>query len=111
MKTKLWPAFGLCLIIAASCARRTPLPPLPPFSLQDVPVDSVESVVFWIGDAGAAAWGVNPILNKLAADVDYWSRAVHRDSAVSIVYLGDNVYPAGVRDAGLPEFWPDSTHL
>jgi hypothetical protein len=111
MKNSTRLMLGLFLAASAACAKRTPLPELPPFSLRDVPADSVENVVFWIGDAGAAAWGVNPILNKLAADVDYWSRTIKRDSAVGIVYLGDNVYPGGLRDPGRPEFWVDSTHL
>jgi hypothetical protein len=105
-----WLMLGLFLIGAAGCGRKS-LPTLPPGALRDTPADSVESVVFWIGDAGAAVWQSNPMLHKLAADIDQWSRIVDRDSSVAVVYLGDNVYPAGVHDAGTPEFWSDSTHL
>jgi hypothetical protein len=76
-----------------------------------VAANDVESVIFWIGDAGNAAWDYSPLLRRLAADVDQWSRVVGRDSAVAVVYLGDNVYPGGLRDPGRPEFWQDSTHL
>jgi hypothetical protein len=111
MKKLSWLMLGLGLIAAGSCAKRQPLPPLPPWALRDVPADSVESVVFWIGDAGAAEWSSNALLHRLAADIDQWSRLVDRDSSVAVVYLGDNVYPGGLRDAGRPEFWPDSSHL
>ena len=111
MKKLTWLTLGLCLIAIASCAKRKPLPELPAWALRDVPADSVESVVFWVGDAGAAVWNANPMLNRLAADVEEWSRIIRRDSAVSVVYLGDNVYPVGLRDAGTPDFPIDSAHL
>ena len=101
----------LVFLSVAGCARKPPLPDLPPGLLHDVPVDSVESVVFWIGDAGDANWNYSPVLHKLAADVEDWSRLVGRDSAVALVYLGDNVYPGGLRGPGRPEFWEDSTKL
>jgi hypothetical protein len=111
MKKIIWLTFGLSIFTAAACYKREPLPPLPPGALRDTPGDSVESVVYWVGDAGAAEWGSNPLLHKLAADIDQWSRIVDRDSSIALIYLGDNVYPGGLRDAGRPEFWEDSTHL
>ncbi|HEY0305552.1 MAG TPA: hypothetical protein VGC44_11270 [Longimicrobiales bacterium] len=93
------------------CGKK-PLPDLPPSRLSEVPADSVESVVFWIGDAGKAEWGKSPLIHKLAADVDHWSRLLPRDSAVAVIYLGDNVYPGGLREPSTrPEYWEDSTHL
>lgn len=92
------------------CGKKT-LPELPVSTIRDVPADSVESVVFWIGDVGKAEWGKSPLVHKLAADVEQWSRALPRDSAVGVVFLGDNVYPGGLREAGRPEYWEDSTHL
>lgn len=103
-------AAALVLLGLAGCAK-TPLPDLPAGSMPHVAADDVESVIFWIGDAGDAAWDHSPVLRRLAADIDQWSRVVRRDSAVAVVYLGDNVYPGGLRDPGRPEFWPDSTHL
>lgn len=111
MKSFKWLALGLVILGGVSCAKKKPLPPLPPSFLRDVPGDSVESVVFWIGDVGKAEWGKFPILNKLAADIDQWSRIVDRDSSVAVVYLGDNIYPGGLHDAERPEFWADSIHL
>ncbi len=104
-----WLMLGLTAATVASC-RPQPLPDLPQSILRDVPADSVESIIYWIGDAGAAEWGKNPILHKLAADVDQWSRITERDSSVVVVYLGDNIYPGGLR-TGRAEFWQDSLHL
>lgn len=99
------------ILLAITACKPKPLPDLVPGSLRDTPVDSVESVIFWVGDAGDAVWGATPVMHKLASDIDQWSRALRRDSAVAVVYLGDNVYPGGLRDAGRPEFWEDSTRL
>ena len=96
--------------VLAGCAQKA-LPDLPPSFVRDVPADSVESVIFWIGDVGNAEWGKSPLVHRLAADVEQWARALPRDSSVAVVFLGDNVYPGGLRDPGRPEFWPDSTHL
>ena len=101
----------LCLTVAA-CAGKAPLPDLPRSSLREAPADSIENVIFWIGDAGDADWSHSPIVRRLAADVDQWSRIVARDSAVAVVYLGDNVYPGGLRGPSTrPEYWADSTRL
>jgi hypothetical protein len=94
------------------CAKKAPLPDLPTGNAREVPADSVESVVFWIGDAGKADWNHSPLLRRLAADIDQWSRLVGRDSAVALVYLGDNIYPGGLREPSTrAEYWEDSLHL
>lgn len=71
----------------------------------------VDAVVFLVGDAGLAIEGRSPMLEKLKSDVEAWSAALARDSAVSIIFLGDNVYPDGVHDRGHPSFPRDSIHL
>ncbi len=101
---------ALVITSALGCAKK-PLPKLPYSAVRDVPADSIESIVFWVGDAGKAEWGKSPLVHKLAADIDHWSRVVRRDSAVAIFFLGDNIYPGGLREPGRPEFWEDSTHL
>jgi hypothetical protein len=105
-----WLAIGLIVSGSSSCAKK-PLPDLPRLFVREVPADSVESVVYWIGDAGAAEWSKSPIMHRLATDVEQWSLKLRRDSSVAVVYLGDNVYPGGLREPGRPEFWIDSTHL
>lgn len=80
----------------------------------DVPVPEpadVDAVVFLLGDAGAAVTGRSPLLDAMQVDVERWSAALGRDSAVSVAYLGDLVYPNGVRDRDHPDFATDSAHL
>ena len=110
MTTKHSLTIALVLLSAVGCAKQKQLPDLAPSLIRDTPGDSVESVVFWIGDVGKAEWGTTPILNKLAADIDQWSRVVERDSSVAVIFLGDNIYPGGLR-VGDPEFLQDSLHL
>jgi hypothetical protein len=71
----------------------------------------VDAVVFLIGDAGAAEVNRSPLLAALKADVEQWSAALRRDSAVTIVFAGDNVYPQGVHDRDDPHFPEDSLRL
>jgi hypothetical protein len=50
------------------------------------------------------------ILHKLRQDIEKWSASL-ADSAVAVVFLGDNVYPEGLRDRLDPGFLGDSTRL
>ena len=72
---------------------------------------NVEAVLFLVGDAGNASEGRSPVLAQLAAEVEYWSAELDRDSAVSVAYLGDIVYPDGVHDRGHRSFPRDSVRL
>lgn len=71
----------------------------------------VDAIVFLIGDAGAAEKTQSPLLAALKADVERWSAALGRDSAVTVVFAGDNVYPQGVHDRSDPSFPADSGRL
>lgn len=71
----------------------------------------VDAVVFLVGDAGGTEAGHSPLLRALQDDVESWSESLARDSAVSVVFLGDNVYPVGVRDRNDPNFPTDSMRL
>ncbi len=71
----------------------------------------VDAVVFLLGDAGAAEAGTSPLLDALGADVERWSAGLRRDSAVAVVYLGDIVYPVGIRNRDDPGYIRDSTRL
>ncbi len=73
--------------------------------------DEVDAVVFLLGDAGGTAEDRSPVLEQLSADVERWSAALGRDSAVSVAYLGDIVYPDGVHNRGHPDFARDSIRL
>lgn len=96
-------------VVLTGCAKSFPSPP-PTVSVRDPLADSVESVIFLIGDAGNGSLDQSPILHRLRAEVEQWSRTI-RDSSVLVLYLGDNVYPVGVRAQTDPQFPTDSMRL
>lgn len=101
---------ALCLAALSACGP----PPVPDFPIFEVTVPdpaAVDEVMFFIGDAGNAVSGRSPLLADLAGRVEFWSGAIARDSSVTVVFLGDNVYPVGLRDPDHPAFPTDSTHL
>ncbi len=71
----------------------------------------VETVTFLVGDAGATIAGRSPLLEALRHDIERWSDTLARDSAVSVVFLGDLVYPVGVRSRGHGAYARDSARL
>jgi hypothetical protein len=90
-------------------------PPGPEFQ-PNVPIElpeaeAVDAVVFLVGDAGAATLGTSPLLRRMRTEVEVWAESLELDSAVTVVFLGDNVYPVGVHDRDHPEFSRDSTLL
>ncbi len=98
-------------LVAGACATG-PAPEFhgtPPLDFPEP--DAVDAVVFLIGDAGVARSESSPVLRRLGAEVEYWSQRLERDSAVTVVFLGDNVYPVGVRDRSHREFPTDSARL
>jgi hypothetical protein len=99
-------ALLLLLLLVAGCRR--PLPELEVSAIPEPAPSEVESVLFLFGDAGYANRDRDPVLRRLTADVEYWSAQLTRDSAVSVIYLGDIVYPDGVRPPGSAEFPRDS---
>jgi len=71
----------------------------------------VESVVYLVGDAGDAIEGRSPLLLRLRADVEDWSGRLRGDTAVVVLFLGDNVYPDGMDRPDEPAYQRDSTVL
>jgi hypothetical protein len=81
--------------LLAGCASR--LPELPPSMIGMPAAEDVESVVFILGDAGYADEARDPVVRRLAEDVEQWSGLLGRDSSVIVLFLGDIVYPVGLR--------------
>lgn len=103
--------FVVLCALAAACGKKT-LPELPPGQIQQPPLPSdVESVVFIVGDMGLAVWEESPMPRRMQRDVEWWARALGRDSSVAVVFLGDNIYPAGMHEPNEVEWPADSTHL
>lgn len=97
------------VVITAACV--TPSDPVRTSSTIAEPAASeVAGVLYLVGDAGEATRGYSPVLHKLREGVERWSASLG-DSAVTVVFLGDNVYPAGLRDRFDPSFLEDSTRL
>lgn len=101
----------LALVLPLVAACRRPPPGVQPSEIGEPDADSVEAVLFLIGDAGEALPGQSPILARLTREVEAWSGGLGRDSAVSILFLGDNVYPVGIHDVGVPGHEQDTLRL
>ncbi len=97
-------------LLAAGCAR-APYAAGEPQTIAEPDTDDVAAVIFLVGDAGDAHIDGSPLLHRLRRDVERWSAALARDSAVTVLFLGDNVYPAGVHDPGSDDFARDTAHL
>ena len=102
-------AIALAVVCTVSCQPKVDLPS-PTNLVPEPPPAQVEDVVILVGDMGKAIWEQSPLTRRLAGEVERWSRALRRDSAVSVLFLGDNIYPKGLRTEA--EFFPaDSMHL
>lgn len=100
----------LSLLLGAGCGA-PPFVPAPFEPIAEPPAEDVTAVVFLVGDAGAATVEEAPLIHRLRRDVERWSGALARDSAVAVVFLGDNVYPEGLRPRSHPDFSEDSARL
>jgi hypothetical protein len=107
------PAALLLALILVFMACATPKPPLFPDIVpgEPPPPDSVDAVLLIVGDAGEVVEQESPLLHRLQQEIEVWSDLIGRDSAVTVLFLGDNVYPDGVRDRTHAEFARDSTIL
>lgn len=90
-------AASLAVIMTCGTACSRPLPVLAPSHVPEPAPDQVESVIYLLGDAGHADEHRNPILRRMRNDIENWSGALARDGAVVVLYLGDIVYPRGLR--------------
>jgi hypothetical protein len=93
----------------ASCNKK--IPTLIPSHIGEPGPAEVESVLFVIGDAGEAHRDTDPVLRVMQGDVERWSDLLPRDSSIVVLFLGDNVYPAGVHDRSDPLWEQDSSTL
>ena len=93
-----------------ACAPTTRV--VPPFEpLPEPPPSEVAAVLLLVGDAGDAAREVSPLLHRLRADVERLSETLPPDRPVAVAFLGDNVYPEGIRDRDDASFARDSALL
>jgi len=103
------PAALLAATLLAACVKEPPAPDFTPVPVPDPAV--IDQVVFLVGDAGEALYDHTPLMPHLRDEVERWSGALAREEAVSVLFLGDNVYPSGIHDVGDPRRIQDSLHL
>jgi hypothetical protein len=97
------------LFSPVSCHKAVPLPE-PTNLVPEPPASQVDNVVILVGDMGDALWDRSPLPHRMAGEVERWSRALRNDSSVTVLFLGDNIYPRGLRTE--PQFFAvDSSHL
>jgi hypothetical protein len=102
-------AAPLLLALQAACALSSPPQPAP----QQIPAPDpaeVERVVFLVGDPGTARREHYPILPRLSQDIEWWAQRLERDSAVTVLFLGDIVYPLGLHPPG-HELYPHDSAI
>lgn len=86
---------ALLLVLGGGCVRPRVPGPLPE-SVGPPDTAAVESVIFLVGDAGEARHETHPILTRLSQDIERWAERLEADSAVTVLFLGDIVYPLGL---------------
>jgi len=103
-------ALVVSALLCAGCFA-DPYVPGPAEPIQSLDSSNVGAVLFLVGDAGDTPRERAPLIHRLRGDVEAWSAALGQDSAVSVLFLGDNVYPEGIRDRGDRNFPDDSARL
>ncbi|MFQ5538661.1 MAG: metallophosphoesterase family protein [Gemmatimonadota bacterium] len=68
-------------------------------------------MIYLAGDAGDVPREDSPLLQALRRDVEAWSAALPPRVPVVLLFLGDNVYPEGVRPRPSRSFPADSARL
>lgn len=109
MRKRALTIITLCITVLG-CTRKE-LPELPPSMIPQASAADIESIVFIVGDMGLALWDQSPMVRSLYRDVEEWSRRLTRDSSVAVLFLGDNIYPAGLHEPHEPGWPQDSAHL
>ena len=97
-------------LVLPACSRKAPPPSPANILVREPHADSIESVVLLVGDAGDATMDHSPLLHRLRSEAGTWAASM-RDSSTLVLWLGDNVYPGGMRDITDPGWAQDSIHL
>lgn len=100
----------LAVLLLAACSRNPPPPSPANIMVREPHADSIESVILLIGDAGEATMDHSPILHRLRTEASTWASSMP-DSSTLVLWLGDNVYPGGLREFTHEGWAQDSTHL
>lgn len=97
----------LLVLLAAACASKSlPLPT--PEQIPAPAPEQVERVIFLVGDPGEARTDYYPVMPRLQQDIEWWAERLPADTSVSVLFLGDIVYPLGLHPPGHELFPHDS---
>jgi len=107
MRRSLVPAWVATTLAVAACTATPPALPDGPFPARPSGGEVLATLVL-VGDPGDALPGRSPLLEQVTAEVRAL-RAAGRETWV--VFLGDLVYPYGVRPPGHPDHAGDTTIL
>jgi hypothetical protein len=99
------------VVLTGACTSSAP-PPSPPPVLEAADPDParVEAMLVLVGDAGDALPGRSPVLATAADDLERWAPRLPPNT-IRIAFLGDLVYPEGLRAPGHPEHARDTLRL
>lgn len=100
----------MAVLALAACSRKAPPPSPANVTVREPHADSIESVILLVGDAGEATMEHSPILHRLRSEAGTWAASMS-DSSTLVLWLGDNVYPVGIRDPGDPNWPQDSMRM
>lgn len=106
----LWLLPGLVAGLVACTETTDAVGGIGPAGIDPLVPSAVDAMVFLVGDAGAAEEGLSPLMVELREDVESWAGALP-DSAVMVVFLGDNVYESGLHDPGERGYDRDTLRL
>jgi len=85
-------------VLAAGCTSLRPCP-TPGEPVPEIPATEIDASLFLLGDAGEPLpGGGEPVLEALRGGLAAAEEAVGTER-VAVVFLGDNIYPAGLPDA------------
>lgn len=85
------------LLFLGACSEPPSEPVEPVINVPPLPLEEVEASLFLVGDAGSLTSStVQGVLDDLRSQIGRYAEAVGQDN-VSLVFLGDNVYPDGMR--------------
>lgn len=102
-------ALVLASLLLGGCASAPVVPPGDALPMPDPA--SIDRLVLVLGDPGKAVERYHPLLPHLHQEVERWSAALGRDSAVSVLVLGDVIYPNGMHGPEDREDFPVDSAL
>ncbi len=104
------PLVAVAVLLLASCSQLPPPRPPEVAGAATPRAAEVESVLFLVGDPGEAIPGRSPLLRRVRTEIREWAGELN-GGEVRVAWLGDLVYPVGIRPVGDPDHGRDTLAL